>query len=482
MERESANLVGRATAARRARDERENHLRRSSLFCRLVPGPIKGIVNPLVYYSGLYAGSAALLKFAGFVFFLWLAQTLSINDYATWGLLYALQTAVASFGLVGIVEAMVGLFKVHRTADDQRRLFAVANSAFLVTSGFSMVLATIIFAAFVERTDSPPLSIPWVVASGALLAYSSLQAQIVRLEERHTASLFFNFVIPLAGLVGSVIVVAVQRTVQSFFIGSTIGLAVSLVGARMCQLGFYRFAHSTTECRPILSRISPFIAVTFLGWLGGYGNNYVIKLFFDSAEVAKFTLAFMICSIMQLIATAMNQVWSPRFYRLIHEFPFDQVERQNRRFFRLQAVVLGLAGGLLIALFPVGVGVLGGNLAQYQSIGLELALLVAAYVVLVPWWQCQNYFLAYDEGPIVMRILVGASLVGVTILLGSISLLGPLGIYIGFLAQMALRSAGALIVARVRCNLRINISWDGILIGVALTLGGLALSAHGFGR
>ena len=81
-------------------------------------------MNKLVYYAGLYTASAGLLKLSGFIIFLWLGRTLSVDDYAQFGLLYSLQTGLMTFGLVGIVEAVIGLLKSHRSADEQKKLFA----------------------------------------------------------------------------------------------------------------------------------------------------------------------------------------------------------------------------------------------------------------------------------------------------------------------------------------------------------------------
>lgn len=446
----------------------------------VVAHPGRAIVNPLLYHAGLYAASAALLKLAGFAFFLWVARTFSVDDYATWGLLYALQTALSTFGLVGIVEAVVGLLKVHRSAEQRKELFAAANNVFILTLASSILLGLLLFAIYLRHGDIPFEAVVGALASGSLLAYSSLQSQIVRLEEKHLASLCFNFAIPLAGLAGSLAAFALEKTVQSFFLGSTVGLAIALFAARVKGIGCYSLAATFTDGRPILSRVAPFIPVAFLGWLAGYGNNYVIQLFFDSAEVARFTFAFMLSSTMQLFATATNQVWSPRFYRIIHDLPLDQVERKNLRFFRLQGIALGLAGGILIASFPSVLTVLGGNLIHYRSMNLELGLLVLSYVLLVPWWHCANYFLAYDKGPEMMRIHVAASVTGIVALVLFMLALGPLGIYIGFLAQMALRSAGALVVARRHWPVKVSL--DGIVTGVALTIIGFAVSGSGLGR
>ena len=415
------------------------------------------VMNPLVYYAGLYAASAALLKLAGFVCFLWLARTLSVEAYATWGLLYALQTAISSFALAGIVEAVIGSLRTHRAMEEQGRLFAAANSVFIIASVLCVFLATAVFVGFFANGDNSFTTIIWVLLSGGLLAHSSLQAQIVRLGERHLASLYFNFLVPFSGLFGSVLAFAYLRVVEAFYWGFAVGLLVPLAAARVCRLGFYGLALSMTQWRPILLRISPFIAVTFLGWLSGYGNNYVIKLAFEAADVARFTLAFMLSTIMQLIASAMNQTWGPRFFRIVHDQPFYQVEKQNRRFFGLQAIVLGFAGGLLVALYPAGMRLLGGNLMYYQSMTLEVFLLMLSYVCLVPYWHCQNYLLAHDKGQSVMRMHIVTSLIGFAALLLLMLLLGPLGIYVGFLAQMLLRTGGAVIIAKKHWPLEFNV-------------------------
>lgn len=431
----------------------------------------------LLYHAGLYATSAALLKIAGFVFFLWLARTLPIQEYATWGLLYALQTGVASFALVGIMEAVVGLLKGHATPDEQRRLFSAANHVFLITAGGSLVLALILGLVFVGSSGEVASGVAAVLASGSLLGYSSLQAQIVRLEEKHFASLLFNFIVPLGGLLGSFVAFLIARTVESFFWGSVVGLAAVVMAARARNIGFYGFERRFGEWRLIVARIAPFALVTFLGWLGGYGNNYVVKAFFDSTEVAKFTFAFMLSASMQLLATSMNQVWSPRFYRMIQSQPLDVVEAANRNFFRIQAVTVGLAGGSLIALYPLAVKLVGGNLTHYQSIGFELFLLVSAYLLVIPYWHCQNYLLAYDRGSMIMNLHIATSTVGVAVLVALMWLWGPLGIYIGFLAQMALRSMIALYISRRHWTLRIG--WDGIAIGLLMTYLGFYISGSG---
>ena len=128
----------------------------------------------------------------------------------------------------------------------------------------------------------------------------------------------------------------------------------------------------------------------------------------------------------------------------------------------------------MIAIFPVTMDALGGNLVAYRSMSPELFFLFASYVLLTPWSHCQNYFLAYDKGPVVMRVVLITSVIGIVAWLTLMWLIGTLGIYIGFLLQMLLRSVGILTAAKTYWP--IKVSWGGALGGVLLTSLGLVLS------
>ncbi len=409
--------------------------------------------------------------------FLWLARTLSVDDYAKFGLLYALQQGLATFALAGIVEAVVGLLKEHRSAEQRARLFAAANNAFLLMALGAIAFTTLVWVMFFKNSEMTLLTYTSVLGGGVLLALSSFQALLVRLEEKHLSSLLFSFLPPFTGLVGGFVAFMLARTVQSFFVGTAVGMLISLLGLWISRVGLWRIAVRVSETRHILRRTVPFIAVAFLGWLSGYGNNYLIDLYFLRADVAKFTFALSLCSIMLLIAGALNQVWSPRFYRLIHELPFEQVETKNRQFYRMLGLVLGFVGGGVVVIFPTAMNMLGGNLVLYQSLGLELSLLFSGYVLLTPWWHCHNHFLSHSMGQSILKITLLTSLIGIAILLMLMWLLGPIGVYIGFLAQMLLRAIGIVLLARRKWP--VEVSWDGIAFGLLLILVGFVLSISG---
>ena len=162
------------------------------------------------------------------------------------------------------------------------------------------------------------------------------------------------------------------------------------------------------------------------------------------------------------------------------ELPIVEVEKQSHRFLLLQGSALGLAGGLLIVMYPVAIRFIGGNLISYQGLSPELLLLVLYYVISIPWWHCQNYFLAFDKGQQMMKMNLVVSSIGFIVLVLSMWLWGPFGFYIGFLAQMVLRSAGIVIVARLSWPLSFGLG--GMAAGAAITLIGFAASQSEFGH
>jgi O-antigen/teichoic acid export membrane protein len=427
----------------------------------------------LVYFAGLYAGSAVVLKVLGFLLSIWMAGSLAVSEFAYWGLLYAFQTALATFSIAGIVEAVVGLIGRNPTAEERRKLFGGADGAFLITASVSVAITCLLCLSV--YADVSLLALTSVAVSGVMLAFAALRAQLVRLEERHFASLAFNFGLPLIALGASASWFLVERSAESYFVASAGSLLIAMTALwRLGLIQRYRASLHRTHRNDVLVRLAPYIAVAFFGWLSGYGNNFVIRALFPAEEVARFTFALSVGSIMQLIAGSLNQVWSPRFFRITRSQPFDSVEARNRRFYLLQGLSLGVVAALGVLLFRPVLTALGGNLSFYASMTREVFLIFVAYILLGPWWHCQNYFLAYDRGPDVLKVVLVTSVLGVAIWLALMWLIGPLGIYLGFLCQMAIRSGGIAVYARQFWP--VKVSWLGVAGGLLIASAGLAFA------
>ncbi len=436
--------------------------------------------SPLVYYAGLYAAAAAALKLVSFGLFMWLARSLSVPEYGSWGLYYALQTGITTFGLVGIVESVIGLWRDHRLPEDQLRLAGGANTVLLFNTAAMALITAVLTWCFVPPAERSLATGITVFVSGSMLAFAALQAQILRLQEKHFAALGFNFLVPLAGLGGSALAFTWEHSIRAFFCGASAGLALALGCARLAGAGCYSLTCERAHWRPIVQRLIPFLTITLLGWVSGYGNTYIIKSFFNETEVARFTLLFMLAAVLQLIASALNQVWAPHFYRMTREAQPAEVMQHSGRFLSRQGIALGFTGAALLAAYPWLTRQLGGNLQSYQSLNDELLLLVLYYVVSIPWWHCQNYFLAHDEGQLMMRMNLSVSAVGLAVLGLAMWAWGPWGFYIGFFSQMVLRSAGAVLVAKRRWPMVVG--YGGMLAGSIITLIGFFASKSGRGH
>jgi hypothetical protein len=131
----------------------------------------------------------------------------------------------------------------------------------------------------------------------------------------------------------------------------------------------------------------------------------------------------------------------------------------------------------VIAILPLAIDIIGGNLISYREIQAELFLLFAGYVVLSPWWHCQNYFLVHGKGQELMTVVFRTSVIGLLAWLFLMWLLGALGIYLGFLVQMVLRMLG--LVAAARKHWPLTIAWDGVAAGLVLLGAGFAVSVSG---
>lgn len=420
----------------------------------------------LPLFALAYAGSAAVQKGLGFLLLLWMAREMPVEAYATFGLLFALQSGLATLAGAGIGDAVVGRLKDHPTQEAQSGLFTSANSVFTCLSAGATVVAVGVFALFLAGRHGSPWILPATLAGGVLTAFFALQAMLVRLQERHGASLALGFLAPMAGLIGAGVGFAALRNVDGFFGGMAAGLLTALLACAASGMGHYGFFARRTDTTGIGAAVTPYLLIALLAWLGGYGSTYIVKSFFATKDVAMFTFAYTLSSILQLVATSTNQVWSPRFFRLAHELPVTELERRNLRFFTLQGWILGAIGALLLLALPLITDSIGGNLRAYRGLTTELCILFAGYAVAIPWWHTQNYYLVHNRGPELMKVVVATSVLGLVAWAAAMWVLGVIGVYLGFMLNMLIRSLGALAWGRRYWALRL--AWKGPAIALVL--------------
>lgn len=433
--------------------------------------PIKQ--RSLSWYAMAYAGTGIAQKGFGFLLAMWLARTLSKEEYAQFGLLFALQSGLTAFAMAGIVEVVISFLNTHRDTGARGRLYRAANTVFLSLSGMLVLCAVAVFVFYLRGVGVGLWTFACVLAGALLAAQFLVQSSLVRLEERHGDAIVFAFCAPMAGFIGAASAFALRPEVGSYFLGFAAASVLTLLVARLRGIGHFDFTTDTAEIAPLRRSIAPYICVALLTWASGYGNVWVVEALFTPALVAEFAFAYTLSSILQLAANAMNQVWSPRFFNIVGTVPTRELEAQNMKFYRLQGAVLGAVSAAFLLALPHLQQMFGGNLSEYEVV-TGLACLFAGYAVTIPWWHAQNYFLFHGEGSQLMRIVLATTAAGMLAWVAVMFAFGTSGIYLGFLLLMALRSTGIWIIARRRWA--IGLPWQGPVIACGLIAAALLAS------
>lgn len=422
-----------------------------------------------------YAGSSVIYKGIGFLAFLWLAANMSVQAYATMGMLQALQTGITAFAAAGAIEALVGRLKHSTSPEDQSRSFGATMDIFW---GLALIAACAVICfrtPFMNLIEVSPMDLVAVAGVGILSAFYQIQAHLIRLRERHGASIAVGTLPPLISLLAGVGAFHMAGSLTAFFLGMVTVLIVSLPAFAPLYVGWGGPSFQLSAIRPIVSRMPPFMVVALLSWSVGYGSTFLINIIFTAEEGARFTFTYTLSSALQLVATSLNQVWSPRFFKLVHQVSFSDIEKQNSRFYFLQGIAIGTVGAVLIVAVPVAIKVMDVDLLQhYQHLQFEMFCLFAVYAVSINWYHSQNYFFVHGHGRSFMLASVSAMLVGLAIWIGIAFEFGIVGAYIGFLMQAIIRS----IIVNVRAHLTwgVNILWEGPVASLALLSLGVAAS------
>lgn len=427
----------------------------------------------LARFGIAYTFGAMLQKGIGFVIFMYFANIFSVKEYAAFGINYSIFTVISALAFSGIIEAVIGLMREHKANKTFHELFKAANSVFAVLAVSASVLVSItVFLLYRHNLDNNFEII--IIALGA--AFSSLfifQSTLVRLEEQHILSILLLIVPSIIGYFCGLTAVLFFKTGFSYFAGTLLSYAICLVLFLVNKRNFTGFSFDKTYIKKIVNRISPYIIIAILGWLLGYGNTFLVKYLFNDLQVAIFVFLLTISSILQLVATSMNQVWAPRFFINYDKDPIHLLEEKNQKFTIIQGLVLGAIGAMIILIFPLLISYFH-NLEKYSNNKLEMFCLFGGYIVSIPWWHSQNYFMINDNGKSLMNLTIVSGVVGYLLWIFCMFFLGSKGIYVGFFTQMLIRTI--IVFTKAKKNWDIKFDWLGILFGMVILLAGVLLA------
>ncbi len=414
-------------------------------------------VRHFAIYSSLYAGASLAQKGLVMLLMLWLARVLSTEQYAAFGLLYAVQTGFTSLAMAGIVEQVVAR-RHHRTGS--KPAAGAGEMPLFLAQAFGLSVVTI--GAMVATSSDTPVTLyeaSWALAGGGITALSLLGAGLARLDHDHRASLVLGAGIPALGTLGAWLAVVWRPDSGAFFIGYAMGAALASVLAKGLPARRAPRTAGHPDLRQGFRQTLPYLVVGAMMWASGYGNLWIIDQWFSSETVAQYTLAFTLASVAQIAANAMNQVWAPRHYDLIRTLPARAVEDQCRRYYLILGLVISAVAIVVFLAFPLALEVGGGNLSSYASIRLGLLWLFAGYALSIPWWHAQNLFVVHGAGDALMRVLSWSTALGIVAWFGAMQLLGVSGLYLGYALMMTIRSLAVWWIASRQWGTELR--WEG---------------------
>ena len=390
-------------------------------------------MNKTFFFSSIIAVSSGLLKLITFLLLFWLARDLSVDEYAEFGLFYSMQLGIVAFSISGIIESATGFLKSNSTNSIEKLFF---NSKIVFLLYFSIIF--LVLSTYYYLFLDTGIVFFAVIYCSLILSYCSLQFQLLRINEKHIKSIIFSFFIPLVGFIGALILYSNSRNYEFYFYGASIGLTISIIISMIFQK--INFNVEIKLAKKIIFKSAPFILVAFVGWTSGYGNSFIINFFLESESVAKYTFLLTLGSSVLIIATSLNQVWAPRVYKLISNTDFIKVEKESSLFYGKMSLIIAVVSSFIIIVYPYVLDLIGGNLISFKDFRLELMLIFLSYLTLTSWWNSYNYFLYYGKGKQVFEIITVTSSIGLFIWVLLIYVLKDIGVYIGFLIQMILRS------------------------------------------
>jgi O-antigen/teichoic acid export membrane protein len=391
------------------------------------------------YWTFLFTGINLSVKAAYTLMVLLMAVVLTRDAYADFSIIYSLQTAMTTFAVIGLGEVTAGRLKAHPIGIRRQILFQRMSGFFCVTALAALVMIAPFMAMTLVNRD---LVVPTILAVllGTVISFSVLQAGFHRIDERHLVSLLSSALVPFSGIVGFVIggwwAQSLELIYWLGFFCAGITLTILILKKKMYIGPVPKLAMVRRE----IINLVPFYVIGIFGWLSGYGMNFFIGLWFGLEYIAIFTLLFTIASIGQLMANSLNMVWTPHFIRLFNAEEVRYAESQGRYFFAILAIVLGIASAAAVGLLPWVTGLIGGNLSNYSDYRLELALLIIGYILAIPWWLSLNYYYVTSYGHELMVLSLWSGGAGLLVWVICMVALGPIGIFVGFPLQMAVKS------------------------------------------
>lgn len=129
---------------------------------------------------------------------------------------------------------------------------------------------------------------------------------------------------------------------------------------------------SEIRTKDILKYSIPLIGITIIDWILNFSNQYVIKLFLNYEDLAKYAIAFRSLLIIRFIASLFLLYFPLAYFRAIEQNELEKIKK-----IRLMMIFILFLSSLIIGLFATNVYLIMGGNKYLDSIYLFQVLLIA---------------------------------------------------------------------------------------------------------
>jgi len=409
-----------------------------------------------------------------------LAALCTKQQYGDAGILLAVQQAISVLVLSGLVESCTSLLNRYRAESDLQTLFSQSQilllfTALLVSTLYLFSLKTILASYF---RDTSILVHICVLCTGILLARLNLNSNLHRLDERHKASLSLKAMpIVLCYGFGIAGILLLRNKLNGFFIGSLIGLMSAEVLTRWVSHDEVADPALSTDGKTLSLLVQgalPMLPIIVVNWFVGYGANFLIGENFSKSEIAEFTFALTLNAMLLLSLNSINQVWSPRFFKIAYEHTPEALESLNGIMSGAMLLIVSVVIGTILLFYVSALHAFGSNLQNYTGLHPYLLLTFASFIILTLYYRCINHFYLYNEQYVYMKIFIISGAIGLPMWWLMMKYMGRPGIYCGYCLCMILRALFVFIYAQRKWGVRVTA--EEIPAALVIATAGYALS------
>jgi O-antigen/teichoic acid export membrane protein len=336
----------------------------------------------LVRHSAVYTLGTILNKVLFFLLVPLYTRLLTKNEYGTLVLLNATVMVLAILYELGVTSSVMRLLFDFDEERERRRYLGSIWLAMTVATG----LTSIVFAFLAKPVVKPlflQLSSSAYLVAATWIAFfvvaRSIPAVLMRVREQSTRfvtltvaetvlliTLTVAFVwVRGAGLAGAVAALVCQALVVFVF--------YTVYTLRNATVGFDRGFVAKT-----LNYGLPVVGLHAGWWVLDVADRFILLRYTDLATVAIYSVGYALGKTLQLIATSINQAWTPFFFSIVKERD-PQAKRLFAYTATYYAVILAGLGLVVVVYCREAVLIMGGP--SYHAATRVTPLIVAASVI-----------------------------------------------------------------------------------------------------